>query len=406
LCLFCLSELLAGWTKSTSFECPFCKKAGDKPLKDPLQYRRNITVLEQMVSPGDRATQQKPKCDCPRCSNNSEKFCLTCRRHFCKSCLEDRHEFFFGGSKPGHILIDCDKIAPINAPPAPKDNPWKKKMDEEERKRKEEDDRRKRAIEEEDRRRRAASEERRRKAAEEEERKKREEASANRKVPSFRGVKTEEPPAPAAGKKTFRKSITIPKPEPPPEPEPEPDALPPGWTEVTDKKTGKTYYYNKNTKKTSWKRPEPEEEDIPEPEPEPEEDELPPGWTEVTDKKTGKTYYYNKNTKKTSWKRPEPEEEIPEPEEEEAPEPEEDELPPGWTEVTDKKTGKTYYYNKNTKKTSWKRPEPEPEEEEIPEPEEEDDLPPGWTEVTDKKTGKTYYYNKNTKKTTWKRPTA
>jgi len=131
---------------------------------------------------------------------------------------------------------------------------------------------------------------------------------------------------------------------------------------VTDKKTGKTYYYHKATKKTSWKRPqmEPEEEPEPEPEPEeePEEDPLPPGWTEVTDKKTGKIYYYHKATKKTSWKRPEPEPE-PEPEEEEEipePEPEEDPLPPGWTEVTDKKSGKTYYYHKATKKTTWKRP--------------------------------------------------
>jgi len=219
-------------------------------------------------------------------------------------------------------VVDCAKLAPVDLPPPPKDNPWKKKRDEEERKRKAEEDERKRKAEEEDRRRRAEEEDRKRKAeeeerkrkaeeerkrkAEEEERKRKaeeDERKAAKRVPSLRGKPPEEE---RPTKKTIRRGSNAPKVvEPPPMPEEAP--LPPGWTEVTDKKTGKTYYYHKATKKTSWKRPEPEpepeeEEEIPEPEPE--EDTLPPGWTEVTDKKTGKTYYYNKATKKTSWKRP------------------------------------------------------------------------------------------------------
>ena len=35
--------------------------------------------------------------------------------------------------------------------------------------------------------------------------------------------------------------------------------LPEGWKEVKDPKSGRTYYYPKETKKTSWKRPTEEE---------------------------------------------------------------------------------------------------------------------------------------------------
>ena len=82
---------------------------------------------------------------------------------------------------------------------------------------------------------------------------------------------------------------------------------------------------------------------------------LPEGWTEVIDKKSGKKYYYNKTTKKTSWHRPA--EETPSPAPEEAPPEDHRALPEGWTEVIDKKSGKKYYYNKTTKKTSWHLPE-------------------------------------------------
>ncbi len=33
------------------------------------------------------------------------------------------------------------------------------------------------------------------------------------------------------------------------------DALPPGWKCTIDKETKKPYYYNKQTKQTSWVRP-------------------------------------------------------------------------------------------------------------------------------------------------------
>jgi len=64
--------------------------------------------------------------------------------------------------------------------------------------------------------------------------------------------------------------------------------------EAKDPKSGKTYYYNKTTKETSWKKPSASAA----------ADELPPHWAEVKDPNSGKTYYYNKVTKETSWKRP------------------------------------------------------------------------------------------------------
>ena len=73
-------------------------------------------------------------------------------------------------------------------------------------------------------------------------------------------------------------------------------------------------------------------------------------------------------------------------------------LPPGWSE---QKTadGKTYYFNKKTKKSVWKKPKPEAGGDEG------GALPEGWSE---QKTaaGKVYFFHKATGKSVWKRPTA
>jgi hypothetical protein len=67
--------------------------------------------------------------------------------------------------------------------------------------------------------------------------------------------------------------------------------------------------------------------------------ELPEGWECRRDKRTGRVYYLNHNTKATTWDDPRP-------------------LPYGWERRVDKKTGKNYFVDHNTKKTSWDDPRP------------------------------------------------
>jgi hypothetical protein len=102
------------------------------------------------------------------------------------------------------------------------------------------------------------------------------------------------------------------------------------------------------------------------------------GWWEMEDA-NGRVYYANKQTKQTSWKKPvlaaAPVEEpkatrqaatreaatkenvnrggAPQPQERGAAPPQPQEL---WRAVVDKKSGKTYYYNRDTKETRWTNP--------------------------------------------------
>jgi len=129
-------------------------------------------------------------------------------------------------------------------------------------------------------------------------------------------------------------------------------------------------------------------------------------WTEVVDKKSGRTYYYNKVTKETRWTKPEDN-------------PEEDgnhsvaqDDPTNWVSSTDKASGKKYYYNKVTKETRWNKPPCFTGDNDAPsldaqkQANDEEDLgdPTKWKRVIDKKTGRAYYYNAETKQTSWKKP--
>mmetsp|Transcript_11327 Transcript_11327/g.21550 ORF Transcript_11327/g.21550 Transcript_11327/m.21550 type:complete len:752 (-) Transcript_11327:204-2459(-) len=139
------------------------------------------------------------------------------------------------------------------------------------------------------------------------------------------------------------------------------------WTEAKDPATGKTYYYNKVTKQTQWTKPAelggaaaaaPAADDA---------NENPAFWATGTDPKSGKTYYYNKKTKLTSWKRPacmgaddgaaaaKPAEAA-KPAAAAATSATSENDVANWREATDPKSGKTYWYNKVTKKTTWKNP--------------------------------------------------
>ena len=149
------------------------------------------------------------------------------------------------------------------------------------------------------------------------------------------------------------------------------------WSEKKDPKSGKTYYVNKVTKQTTWDL---EKELAKAPSsaasgkkggPRTVADVLALGeWTEKKDAKSGKTYYFHKATKKTTWdlaKELGLEAGV-------ASSPTAASTDGGdgghgggsiaeqiraivasgeWSEKKDAKTGKTYYVNKTTKKTTW-----------------------------------------------------
>lgn len=142
-------------------------------------------------------------------------------------------------------------------------------------------------------------------------------------------------------------------------------------------------------------------------------------WTEATDPKTGKKYYYNKVTKKTQWSKPAEMgggDAAPAAAAGGGADPNDD--PAFWAEGTDPKSGKIYYYNKKTKVTSWKKPAcmgatadkpvaatpATPAAAASPAASGDDNDTANWREATDPKSGKVYWYNKVTKKTTWKNP--
>ena len=109
--------------------------------------------------------------------------------------------------------------------------------------------------------------------------------------------------------------------------------LPAGWATVQDPASGRTYYYNASTQKTSWSKPTGAEEN----------NSLPAGWQKVDDPNTGGSYYYNTSTQETSWTKP-------------TGAVENNSLPAGWNKVDDPKTGGSYYYNATTRETSWTLP--------------------------------------------------
>jgi len=134
------------------------------------------------------------------------------------------------------------------------------------------------------------------------------------------------------------------------------------------------------------------------------------GWVEAQDPKTGKTYYYNKATKKVSWNKPEELQGTTKSDDPNDPnDPNND--PTYWRETKDQKTNRVYYYNKKTKKCVWQRPaclgaDPSKDKDKDKKDKNQSSSQKKdvWKEATDPKSGRPYWYNKKTKKTTWKNP--
>lgn len=208
------------------------------------------------------------------------------------------------------------------------------------------------------------------------------------------------------------------------------------WKAVVDAASGKTYYVDTVTKKTQWNKPEDFDAGVASPKPATQDvstdgQQLPAPWVERTDPASGKVYFVNRETKETTWTRPQgaastvtpPSLPVPapnggttsssvvsgvdavhnsaEPSSAAATPVAITDLPEGWLERVDRVSGKTYYFNRDTRETSWVKPSTEPRV--VSEPS-EGDVASDWVEKVDPSSGKPYYYNRTTKETSWKKP--
>lgn len=187
------------------------------------------------------------------------------------------------------------------------------------------------------------------------------------------------------------------------------------WIAKEDAASGKTYYYNKETRETTWKRPD----DFLEPiaaaavaSAAPSSAVPGDAWTEKVDPNSGKAYYYNKVTKETTWTRPAAmaahTEAVSQPSVPPAVTP-----PAGkeeWVPKVDPASGKTYYYNKATKATTWTNPAAPTADaattgtDATPQTNQLTTDGVDWAIKTDDRTGRKYQYNIKTKETKWLEP--
>ena len=79
-------------------------------------------------------------------------------------------------------------------------------------------------------------------------------------------------------------------------------------------------------------------------------------------------------------------------------------LPDGWNSAIDNNTGGTYYFNIETKETSWEHPGNSLETNEDKKSSKTNDLPEGWKQYHDEVTGNVFYYNSSKDESSWVHP--
>eukprot|EP00475_Leptophrys_vorax_P012380 TRINITY_DN18819_c0_g1_i3.p1 TRINITY_DN18819_c0_g1~~TRINITY_DN18819_c0_g1_i3.p1 ORF type:complete len:862 (-),score=242.99 TRINITY_DN18819_c0_g1_i3:43-2628(-) len=165
-------------------------------------------------------------------------------------------------------------------------------------------------------------------------------------------------------------------------------------------------------------------------------------WVQLIDKKTGKTYYYNRITRQSRWTQPPPASPVPtrnshhlrggsHPDSEseaDSPSPmnhsggavkPDPRVDAAWVRKVDQAGEKFFYYNRMTKASTWERPDcfdeisenPLDDDSNISDQAVEDNLfgqleLEGWRVRHDRKTGKKYYFNRKTKEACWHAPPA
>ena len=148
------------------------------------------------------------------------------------------------------------------------------------------------------------------------------------------------------------------------------------WISRTDPNTQRVYYFNKRTNKTQWEEPVEMQSTqgghrgkatVEIPSNAESSEKKASEWKEMTDKTSGRKFYYNINTKKTQWNKPleVSGEAAPTAAQKEtitqqsAAPAKQDSLvasTSSWIKRQDKKSGRYFYYNSETKKTQWEIP--------------------------------------------------
>jgi hypothetical protein len=125
------------------------------------------------------------------------------------------------------------------------------------------------------------------------------------------------------------------------------------WDAIVDPLTQRTYYHNRDSKRTTWTNTAgatPEKAVLENSTPQKED-----GWAVVNDEKSGKQYYFNRSSGLTQWEKPNESFEAANKMKEKKSR-ENNDLPGGWEALNDEKSGKQYYINRSSGLTQWECP--------------------------------------------------